>query len=297
VPELPEVETIVRGLRKSVVGDVIVDLWLSGRPQPLKSPPEEIASVLQGARIAGVRRMGKHIVIDLATGRLGDPAIAKRKRATRLAAASKSPDHPITRSPDSHFIVHLGMTGRLLVGPPDTPFAKHTHLIARLKSGRELRFVDPRMFGKLAVVREPFETAGAEPLDIGFELFSGLFRKRKTPIKSALLNQKLLRGVGNIYADESLARAGVRPRRRAAWLTRAQLRRLYESVQQVLNEAIAAGGSSVSDYVDPEGEPGLFQLQHRVYGREGEPCLACGAPIKRVVIAGRSSHYCANCQK
>ena len=188
------------------------------------------------------------------------------------------------------------MTGRLLVVAPDTPIAKHTHLIARLKSGRELRFIDPRMFGKLTVAREPFETAGAEPLDVGFELFAGLFRKRKTPIKSALLNQKLLRGVGNIYADESLARASVRPRRRAASLTRADLRRLYDSLQQVLNQAIAAGGSSVSDYVDAAGEPGFFQFQHRVYGREGEPCLTCGAPIKRVVIAGRSSHYCPKCQ-
>ena len=189
------------------------------------------------------------------------------------------------------------MTGRLLVVSPDAPLVKHTHLVARLQSARELRFVDPRMFGKLAVVREPFETAGSEPLDIGFELFASLFRKRKTPIKSALLNQKLLRGIGNIYADESLARAGIRPRRRAATLAGADLHRLYQSVQQVLNEAIAAGGSSVSDYVDAAGEPGFFQLQHRVYGREGEPCLTCGNPLKRVVIAGRSSHYCPKCQK
>ena len=189
------------------------------------------------------------------------------------------------------------MTGRLTVGPAGTPVAKHTHLVARLKSGREMRFVDPRMFGKLAVVREAFETAGTEPLDIGFELFAGLFRKRQTPIKSALLNQKLLRGIGNIYADESLTRAGIRPRRRTATLTRADLHRLFESVQEVLNQAIAAGGSSVSDYVDAAGEPGFFQFQHRVYGREGEPCFSCGAPIKRVVIAGRSSHYCPKCQK
>jgi formamidopyrimidine-DNA glycosylase len=292
VPELPEVETVVRGLRHTVVGDVIDEVWLSGRKQPLKSSPADIARVLAGARIEDVRRMGKHIVMDLGVGaRL--PLIAKRR-------SRKSPDDPVSRSPDSpnsHFIVHLGMTGRLLVVAPDEPLAKHTHLVARLQSGRELRFVDPRMFGKLAVVREPFETAGAEPLDIGLELFRGLFRKRKSPIKSALLNQKLLRGVGNIYADESLARAGIRPRRRSATLTRADLQRLYESLQQVLNEAIAAGGSSVSNYVDSAGEPGFFQFQHRVYGREAEPCLACGTPIKRIVIAGRSSHYCPKCQK
>ena len=273
MPELPEVETVVRGLRNTVAGDVIEDVWLSGRKQPLKSSPDEIASVLTGARIAAVRRMGKHIVFDLVIVRL-EPGTSR-----------------------SHFIVHLGMTGRLLVVSPDVPAVKHTHLVARLQSGRELRFVDARMFGKLAVAREPFETTGAEPLDIGFELFSGLFRKRKTPIKSALLNQKLLRGIGNIYADESLARAGIRPRRRAASLTGAELHRLHAALQEVLNDAIAAGGSSVSDYVDSNGEPGFFQFQHRVYGREGEPCLICGAPIKRVVIAGRSSHYCPKCQK
>ena len=304
MPELPEVETVVRGLRNTVVGDVIEDVWLSGRKQPLKSSPQEIAEVLTGARIAGVRRMGKHIVIDLVIRRSAHRVIEKHDHASRLKQSrspdhtiARSPDHQITRSPDSHFIVHLGMTGRLTLGPPDAPVAKHTHLVARLQSGRELRFVDPRMFGKLAVVREPFQTAGTEPLDIGFELFVGLFRKRQTPIKSALLNQKLLRGIGNIYADESLTRAGIRPRRRAATLTRADLHRLFQSVQQVLNEAIAAGGSSISDYVDAAGEPGFFQFQHRVYGREGEPCLTCGTPIKRVVIAGRSSHYCPKCQK
>ena len=139
--------------------------------------------------------------------------------------------------------------------------------------------------------------AVSEPLEVQLDQFVSLFHGRKTPIKSALLNQKLLRGVGNIYADESLFRAGIRPRRRAASLTREDLRRLYPAVQEVLREAIALGGSSVSDYVDADGEEGFFQLQHRVYGREGEPCLVCKTPIKRVVIAGRSSHYCPKCQK
>lgn len=304
MPELPEVETVVRGLRTSVVGDVIEDVWLSGRKQPLKSPAQEIVAVLTGSSISAVRRMGKHIVIDLLIGRSEHRAIGRSGNRVTKKPKSQSPDHQITGSsdsvtgsPDAHFIVHLGMTGRLLVVTPDSPLPKHTHLMARLKSGREMRFVDPRMFGKLAVRREPFETVGTEPLDIGFELFTGLFRRRKTPIKSALLNQSLLRGIGNIYADESLARAGIRPRRRAASLTRAELHSLYGAVQQVLNEAIAAGGSSVSDYVDSAGEPGFFQFQHRVYGREGEGCLACKTPIKRIVIAGRSSHYCPKCQK
>jgi formamidopyrimidine-DNA glycosylase len=184
----------------------------------------------------------------------------------------------------------------MLVCNPDQVIEKHTHAVAKLASGRELRFVDPRRFGRLSVAHG-FDAPGSEPLEVGLDRFIELFRGRKTPIKSALLNQKLLRGVGNIYADESLFRAGIRPRRRAASLTRAELARLYSAIREVLKEAIALGGSSISDYVDSDGEEGFFQLQHRVYGREGEPCLACKTPVKRVVIAGRSSHYCPKCQK
>jgi formamidopyrimidine-DNA glycosylase len=283
MPELPEVETVVRGLAQTVVGDTIESVWLGSKPEPLKSPAAEIERTLRHARIVAVRRMGKHIVIEL------DKA---RAHAQSRLAYRKAKNHT------AQFIVHLGMTGQLLVAQPGQQVEKHTHLIAQLASGRELRFVDPRRFGRLAVHRRAgFHAEGVEPLDVGFEIFVNLFRSRKTPIKSALLNQKLLRGVGNIYADESLFRAGVRPRRRAASLARAELRRLYDSIQQVLNQAIAAGGSSVSDYVNAEGEPGFFQFEHRVYGREGESCLVCAAPIKRVVIAGRSSHYCPRCQK
>jgi len=186
----------------------------------------------------------------------------------------------------------------ILVCPADADVEKHTHAILKLASGRELRFVDPRRFGRLSVSQNgDFEAAGSEPLELELEKFVTLFQGRKTPIKSALLNQNLLRGVGNIYADESLFRAGIRPRRRAATLTREQLRKLYLSVQEVLKEAISLGGSSISDYVDADGAEGFFQLQHRVYGREGEPCLVCKTPIKRIVIAGRSSHYCPKCQK
>jgi len=268
MPELPEVETVVRGLRAAVIGDTIESVWIGSRHQPLKSPAAEIVPALEGATIAAVRRMGKHIVIDLSIG-----------------------DHPA-----AHFIVHLGMTGQLVVSRPEADTPKHTHLIAKLASGRELRFTDPRMFGKLAVTHE-FDPGGIEPLDLTLEQFVPLFRRRKTPIKSALLNQQLLRGVGNIYADEALYRAGIRPRRRASSLTHAELQKLYQAVQQVLHEAIAAGGSSVSDYVGATGEPGFFQLQHRVYGREGERCLRCKTAVKRIVISGRSSHYCPKCQK
>ena len=190
------------------------------------------------------------------------------------------------------------MTGRLQVCEPEAEVAKHTHAILRLNSGRELRFVDPRRFGRLSVAADgKFEAPGVEPLDVKLERFVSLFQGRKTPIKSALLNQKLLRGVGNIYADESLFRAGIRPRRKAASITREQLGKLFVSVKEVLKEAIKLGGSSISDYVDADGEEGFFQLKHRVYGREGEPCLICKTPIKRVVIAGRSSHFCPKCQK
>jgi formamidopyrimidine-DNA glycosylase len=190
------------------------------------------------------------------------------------------------------------MTGRLQVCDPQTEVAKHTHAILKLSSGRELRFVDPRRFGRLSVATQSeFDATGIEPLEIGLDRFVALFKARKTPIKSALLNQRLLRGVGNIYADESLFRSGLRPRRRAASITRDQLTKLHAAVQAVLKEAIALGGSSVSDYVNADGEEGFFQLEHRVYGRESEPCLVCKTLIKRVVIAGRSSHYCPKCQK
>lgn len=281
MPELPEVETIARGLDQNLAGDVIESVWLGEKPEPLKSSAAEIAAVLEHSRIQKVRRVGKHIVFDLDT--------ASRARSGKAKAGGQ-------------WIVHLGMTGQLLIAKPETEPIKHTHALLKLKSGRELRFVDPRRFGRLAVlaassdVARQFAAPGDEPLDALPERFVSLFRGRKTPIKSALLNQKLLSGVGNIYADESLFRAGIRPRRRAASLSREQLRRLHTALRQVLREAIKAGGSSINDYVDAEGREGFFQLRHRVYGREGKPCLVCKTPIKRIVIAGRSSHYCPNCQ-
>jgi formamidopyrimidine-DNA glycosylase len=267
MPELPEVETIARGLDKRVAGDVIESVWIGSKPEPLKSPAKQIAKVLEGARINRVKRVGKHIVVDLA--------------------------------PSGEWIVHLGMTGQMLVAAPESELAKHTHLVAKLSSGRELRFVDPRRFGRLSVQKpeNSFTAQGGEPLGVSEEKFIALFKGRKTLIKSALLNQKILSGVGNIYADEALFRAGIRPRRRANAITREQLRKLYKTLREVLHEAIKAGGSSVSDYVDADGEEGFFQLQHRVYLRTGEACYTCKSPIKRVVIGGRSSHYCPRCQR
>jgi len=313
MPELPEVETIALGLAKRVTGDVIESVWLGEKPEPLKSPAREIAATLEHARIAAVRRVGKHIVFDLESNgvareprRQAQGESAKNSptskgltaRASKASRSRKPADEGVRRSTTAQWIVHLGMTGSLQVCEPRAELLKHTHAVLKLASGRELRFVDPRRFGRLSVVPAGnFDAGGFEPLEVELDRFTSLFRGRKTPIKSALLNQKLLRGVGNIYADESLFRAGIRPRRRAASISREQLGKLFLSVREVLQEAIALGGSSISDYVDADGEEGFFQLQHRVYGREGEPCLVCKTPIKRVVIAGRSSHYCAKCQK
>ena len=331
MPELPEVETIALGLAKRVTGDVIESVWLGEKPEPLKSPAREIAATLEHARIAAVRRVGKHIVFDLESNGVararpstgsGQALSAKRQgsakkrrfseinasgvssiqnpagKSARPTRAQNPADEGVRRSTTAQWIVHLGMTGSLQVCEPRAELLKHTHAVLKLASGRELRFVDPRRFGRLSVVPAGnFDAGGFEPLEVELDRFTSLFRGRKTPIKSALLNQKLLRGVGNIYADESLFRAGIRPRRRAASISREQLGKLFLSVREVLQEAIALGGSSISDYVDADGEEGFFQLQHRVYGREGEPCLVCKTPIKRVVIAGRSSHYCAKCQK
>jgi len=269
MPELPEVETIARGLHKRVAGDWIESVWIGKKKEPLKSPAARIAAVLDGAHVEQVRRIGKHIVFDLS-------------------------DH---KGNKNQWIVHLGMTGRMLVAAPETELANHTHLVARLKSGRELRFVDPRRFGRLEVQKAGFAGPGTEPLLVDLEGFIQLFKGRKAPIKGALLNQKLLHGVGNIYADESLFRSGIRPRRRAVSLTRQEATRLHAALQGVLKEAIAAGGSSISDYVDAEGKEGFFQIQHRAYGRRGEPCLVCKTPIKKIVVAGRGTHYCSKCQK
>ena len=328
MPELPEVETIARGLDRNIAGDTIESVWLGSKPEPLKSSPQELVSVLEHSRIARVRRVGKHIVFDLETsgtqasktvrplGKLKADFEAHVPRSSpqgraRSRGTDKGPSGKAARNwgagrdnaTRAQWIVHLGMTGQLLIASSTTETAKHTHAVLKLASGRELRFVDPRRFGRLAVARiesrdgAGFAAPGDEPLDAKIDRFITLFRHRKTPIKSALLNQKLLSGVGNIYADEALFRAGIRPRRRASSLTRTELQKLHPALLEVLREAIKLGGSSINDYVDAEGRAGFFQLQHRVYGREGEPCLVCRTPVKRVIIAGRSSHYCPHCQK
>lgn len=281
MPELPEVETVANGVHARIQHDTVDEAWFSSKPEPMKTPPAVMAEALTGRRIDAVRRVGKHIVFDF-TPKPGRSAV--------------------------QWIVHLGMTGRLLVSDPEVPRPPHTHGVLRLRSGRELRFVDPRRFGRMglhiadetaaqaAPLGTGFSGPGREPLRISVEEFRALFRGRGTSIKAALLNQSLLHGVGNIYADESLFRAGIRPRRMAARLTRAELDRLRTALITVLKEAISLGGSSVSDYVDADGARGFFQLEHRVYMRTGLPCLVCQSPIRRLVVGGRSTHYCPVCQ-
>ncbi len=278
MPELPEVETVANGVDARVRGRVITSVWTSGKPQTFKSPEAEIAEVLTGARIARVRRVGKTIVVSL-----------ERPGARAVGDGA------------AEFLVHLGMTGRLLVSNADVPLPPHTHAVLALDGGtssQELRFVDARRFGRLSVrTAEGYDGPGSEPLTIGEDDFVQLFAGRKTPIKAALLDQTLLHGVGNIYADESLFRAGILPRRLAGNLSRKRLLKLRTELREVLARAIELGGSSVSDYVDADGVRGFFQLEHRAYGRTGEPCLVCGTAIRKITVGGRSTHYCAMCQR
>ena len=286
MPELPEVETVARGVNRRVRGDRIVQAWFGKRPQTFKTPPSRQAKGLAGRTILAVHRTGKHIVFEL-----GAEASAGGPEQQSEAAAA-----------EAQWIVHLGMTGRLLVTTPDFPLAPHTHARLDLASGNELRFVDPRRFGRLEFRNlrssgDAFQAPGAEPLTIGAREFAELFRRRRLPIKAALLNQSLLAGVGTIYADESLFQAGIRPRRRAHRLTAAELERLRLALRQILTDAIRLGGSSVSDYVDADGERGFFQLEHCVYQRTGEPCRRCQTPIRRIELAGRGTHFCPTCQR
>jgi formamidopyrimidine-DNA glycosylase len=297
MPELPEVETIAAGVHARVHGARIARVWTSGKPQTFKSPESEIAAALTGALIQSVHRVGKTIVMT----------VQRNKTSAEL-------------------LIHLGMTGRLLVSAPEIPLASHTHAVFTLSGApgktdhREIRFVDPRRFGRISLhapqsagapgldsetwdrsLQPPKPTSytgpGREPLTISLADFIALFHPRRTPIKAALLNQSLLHGIGNIYADESLFRASIRPTRQAARLTRVELALLRTSLVKVLRHAIRLGGSSVSDYVDADGVRGFFQLRHRVYQRTGLPCRVCTTPIRRIQLAGRSTHFCPHCQK
>ncbi len=274
MPELPEVETIARGLRATLPGRKILAVRL-GKTDFIDDPTA-LERDLPGRRIDEVTRYGKFLLLRLSASN-GDPA-------------------------SSGLLVHLGMTGHLSPKRPEEPLLKHTHAVFALDDGRELRYTDPRRFGRMAflspdALHETFAQLGADPLELSAAEFAARVGGRRARIKALLLDQHVLRGLGNIYADESLWRAKIHPAQIGARLARDQALRLYRAVQHVLREAIRLRGSSISDYLDTEGEPGEYQLRHRAYDREGKRCYRCSARIRRVIVAGRSSYFCPRCQK
>lgn len=273
MPELPEVETLVRGLRESVIGRRIFAVRL-GKTDFIDNP-DVLARDLPGRRITAIERYGKYFLLRL--------------------------DAPNGR-PAPALLVHLGMTGHLAPHAPAEPLPKHTHVILPLDDGRELRYTDPRRFGRMALLGgdaldSAFGALGLEPLEVTLTDFCSRLAPRRARIKALLLDQRFLRGVGNIYADESLWRARIHPMRLACSLTRPHAVALRRAIQRVLAAAIRSGGSSISNYRDANGQPGGYQFRHRVYDRQGKPCFRCGARIRRILVAGRSSYFCPKCQR
>ena len=280
MPELPEVETVRRTLEPAV-GAKITGVWDSGKGLHMhRKPPRAKLRALVGARITAIRRHGKYLLIDT--------------------------DGPAT------LLAHLGMTGRLLITPKQTPRAKHTHLVLDLgdpgRAGpcdRELRFVDARRFGQLDVVERASEKSHPALAELGPDaLVDGidgaallaLARRRKTTLKAFVLDQSVLAGVGNIYASEALWRAKLRPTTRAHKLTAASCARLVAAIREVLEHALTNGGTSLRDFVDASGTEGDNADYLWVYGRAGEPCLRCKSRIRRSVLQGRATYYCPTCQ-
>ncbi|HWF39407.1 MAG TPA: bifunctional DNA-formamidopyrimidine glycosylase/DNA-(apurinic or apyrimidinic site) lyase [Candidatus Acidoferrales bacterium] len=271
MPELPEVETVVRGLKAALPGKRIKEIRFN--KTDFIDNPAQVAENLPGKRITTVRRHGKFIVFDL---------VDSASRSTAL-------------------LIHLGMTGQLIVTSPEAPISAHTHIFFTLDNGRELRYTDIRRFGRVQFLPEGVDGSalgelGLDALETNESQFIERLRGRKARIKALLLDQRVLRGMGNIYTDESLWRARIHPARIASSLKEDELRNLYKAVQKVLKEAIRLKGSSVSDYVDSDGNRGEFQLRHRVYMRKGEKCFRCGTLIQRMIVAGRSSYFCPHCQ-
>ena len=270
MPELPEVETTVRGLRPVLEGRRIAALE-TRRGDLRRAFPDDLRQGMTGARVTGLGRRAKYGLIDTDRG--------------------------------DTMIFHLGMSGRWRIDPGE--IAAHDHLLIDTDEGRRLALNDPRRFGSVDLVRTeavadwpPFAAMGPEPLSEGFNgrpLASAL-AGRVAPIKAMLLDQRIVAGLGNIYVCEALHMAGIAPTREAGRIGRARLDRLAEAVKAVLAAAIEAGGSTLRDYARPDGELGYFSKQWRVYGREGEPC-GCGAAVKRRVDSGRSTFYCGKCQR
>jgi len=259
VPELPEVETVVRSLADRLQSRRIVAASFSSR---FVTPGnrKRLASRLAGRTIRSLARRGKFIVMTLDEGTLA---------------------------------VHLGMTGKLLI---DATATGHTHGVFTLDDG-VLLYDDPRQFGRIELDSRRVGKLGPEPLEIGLEEFSKRLKARKSRVKPLLLNQTFLAGLGNIYVDEALFQAGIHPLAIASRLNAARAARLHQAIREILTLAIEHRGSSISDYVDAGGRRGNFQILHKAYGREGQPCVNCGAPIRKILVAQRGTHFCPQCQK
>ncbi|MEO8025419.1 MAG: bifunctional DNA-formamidopyrimidine glycosylase/DNA-(apurinic or apyrimidinic site) lyase [Bryobacteraceae bacterium] len=264
MPELPEVETVVRTLAPALIGRRIESARFTSR---FVTPGnrDKLAGLVSSRTVRAIRRHGKFILIELASD----------------AGTSGT------------LSIHLGMTGKLLV---NGTIGVHTHGVFQLDRG-ELHYEDIRQFGRIEWDPARVGKLGPDALGLGLEVFCGLLRKRKSQIKPLLLNQTFVAGLGNIYVDEALFRAGIHPLAIASRVRAPRAAGLHEAIQDLLRLAIAHGGSSISDYVDAEGRKGGFQNLHQVYGREGQPCVQCGSPIRRIVVGQRGTHFCAKCQR
>lgn len=275
MPELPEVETVLRGLRKRALGRRIIEVEVLHRGI-IAGDAEDFVSRIEGRTAVAVRRKGKVL-------------------AAEMAGANP---------PDSTFLIfRLGMTGQVTIQPVDVPPEPHTH-VRMLFEGRkeELRFRDVRRFGRLRCLTRGefdalFASLGPDAQQATEEEFLRAMRGRRGAIKSWLLNQQGVSGLGNIYADEALFEAGIHPLAQPGRVSSASARRLYRAVRKVLKRAVDLQGTTFRDYIDIEGRPGNFHQRLRVYQKSGEPCPRCGTPIRRIVIAGRSSHFCLRCQR
>ncbi len=272
MPELPEVETIVQSLSSKLIGLEISSVKIIYPPVLRKKKPSLIHD-LKGRKVVGLRRRGKMLLIDL-------------ERNLSL-------------------LIHLKMTGQLLFYPREEPLDKHTHFVLFFKDeNNELRFRDVRKFGFISCLRtfnascaDELENLGPEPLEINFPHFKKLFQSRKARLKSLLLNQNFIAGIGNIYADEILFRAKLHPLIPASYLGNEKLKRLLKAMRDVLRKAIIHKGSSIRSFMNDEGKGGEFQEYHQVYGREQLSCFICGEKIRRLRLGGRSSFFCPGCQK
>ncbi len=294
MPELPEVESVVRSLQGPLVGRQITGVecrqWngtAAAHPavaRVLSGRVAEFLEAIPGSWIEEVSRYGKNIVFRLRRGRRGEGGRAGREGMARFS-----------------LLCHLGMTGRLTVETTPEFRSPHTHVVFSLdEPGWWLHYTDIRQFGRFRLaqsVEEILPDLGPDPLALPFREFSRRVCLRRTMVKSLLLDQRFLRGLGNIYADESLFQAGIYPKAIAARLRRDQARRLYRSIRDILRRAIRLGGSSVSNYVNAWGRPGEFQWHHQVYRRTGQPCFRCGSRIQKIIIASRSTHFCPRCQR